>query len=262
MTRLSHKVHGEIIVPLQQTNFDPLQWPKAGAFPLFPYHGRLAGACFEHEGRRIELQPNSFLGTDSMHGPAHQRPWQITEMSRQELILTLDYKADADWPFDFHAKQRFYVGDEGLAVDLQLANSGKVAMPAGIGWHPYFVSTSDSLICCDAAERWMRRTPHTAFVAPHRRDPASGHLENAAFTEHLAAWSEASISSEEQKVHLARVSGFPFLVAHRTLGYVCLEPVSHVAGAFALPEQLRQEAGLLVLKPHETIQGSIALLVG
>lgn len=65
MTHLVHERFGDILIPTTGPEFDPLNWPKAGAYPLFPYHNRLVGAAFEHEGRHYEVLPHPALG--AMH---------------------------------------------------------------------------------------------------------------------------------------------------------------------------------------------------
>ena len=75
--RMAHLVHdrfGDILVPTAGPEFDPLNWPKAGGYPLFPFHNKLVGARFTHEGRRYEVLPHPAMVTDAQHGPAHRRP--------------------------------------------------------------------------------------------------------------------------------------------------------------------------------------------
>jgi aldose 1-epimerase len=136
MTHLRHRDLGEILVPTPDAEFEPLNWPKAGAYPLFPYHNRLKAAAFEHEGKRHVLVPHPALRTDAMHGPAHRRPWRIATESEDAANLVLDYAADADWPFDFRAEQGFRLFPDRLEIALTLTNTGNGPMPGGLGWHP------------------------------------------------------------------------------------------------------------------------------
>ena len=120
MTHLSHDAFGNILVPMQDTVFDPLHWPKAGAFPLMPFHNRITSARFTHNGRQHGLLPHPSYGGDVMHGPAHRRPWHVKAIRDDRLEIRLDYVTDNDWPFDFRAEQRFHLREGGIDIDLVL----------------------------------------------------------------------------------------------------------------------------------------------
>lgn len=261
LTRLSHRDYGDVIVPLTDVNFDPLNWPKAGAFPLFPFHGRLADARFKHADGCHQLQPNPYRGTDAMHGPAHRRPWDVLTSTPDETVLTLHYKADPEWPFEFRAVQRFRICGSTLDIELELTNQAGTSVPAGLGWHPYFVSSLDTPVHCNAAMRRQSSVSSQPTDSWERRPLPTAPLINRPFTEHLSEWSQTTISTGAGGVNVSRHSGFPFIVVHRTPGYICVEPVSHVAGALGLPESLRESAGLTALKPGATIRGHISLSI-
>ncbi len=119
---LRHAEAGDILVPNTASEFDPLNWPKAGGYPLFPFHNRIKQAAFHHDGVLRHLRPHPALGGDVMHGPAHQRVWQVTSSSSSSVSLRLDFEADADWPFAFIAHQQIGLDDLGLTVHLELVN--------------------------------------------------------------------------------------------------------------------------------------------
>lgn len=257
--RLSHDLHGDILVPLEAPSFDPLHWRKAGAFPLIPFHNRLAGAGFVHRGRRSDLIAHPAFGGDAMHGPAHRRAWTVTFHQRTMLELTLRYEADDDWPYEFLAKQRFHLMDDALHVELALVNTGAQAMPGGLGWHPYFAATLADIVMCDASRRWSvdavpRGTP------PSPRD-GNGPVPASRVTEHLSDWSHATIVNGRVRVTLTADAFLPHLVIHRTPAYICLEPVSHVAGAYGFPPAMQHDAGLVSLEPGQVLSGNLSLAI-
>ncbi|USJ27698.1 aldose 1-epimerase [Ensifer adhaerens] len=261
LTRLTHRDYGDVIVPLTDVDFDPLNWPKAGAFPLFPFHGRLADASFEHGGRCLQLQPNPNRGTDAMHGPAHRRPWDVLKSTLDETVLTLNYKADPEWPFEFRAVQRFRICGSRMDIEFELTNQAGTAVPAGLGWHPYFISSLNNPIRCNATMRRKSSASTDPKDSWERRPLPVEPLSSYPFTEHLSDWSETSIASGRGKVEITRHEGFPFVVIHRTPNYTCVEPVSHEAGALGLPELAREGAGLATLRPLSTAIGRISISV-
>lgn len=262
MTRLSHDRHGEILMPTSLDSFDPLNWPKAGAFPLFPYHNRLVGAGFMHDARWLKVEPHPARAGDAMHGPAHRRAWHVITQGPDFLKLEIHYAADADWPFDFHAVQCFHVSDGELSVELSLTNAGRVPMPGGLGWHPYFAADLRSLVVCDATKRWpVNALGVPTGTAPETRAPAEL-LPGVPCTEHLSDWTEATVLIHGGVLATLRPSaGLPHLVAHRASTYVCLEPASHVAGAFGFPVGGRKGAGLALLEPGQMMAASLSLLI-
>ncbi|MEQ1408405.1 aldose 1-epimerase [Neorhizobium sp. Rsf11] len=250
MTHLVHERFGDILIPTTGPEFDPLNWPKAGAYPLFPYHNRLVGAAFEHEGRHYEVLPHPALGSDAQHGPAHRRRWHVVSHEPDRIELALNYEADADWPFDFRAVQRFVLADGRLDVELALTNTGNGTMPGGFGWHPYFAAGLGNAVSCVAAEIWpVSSMGIPSGAAPQTRD-ANKPFPSEGFTVFLSEWGAATATLDGgAEITLTAGPELPHLVAHRMPAYVCLEPVSHVAGAFGFPPEAKAAAGLFVLQP-------------
>ena len=262
MLRLRHVGHGDLLVPLHDASFHPVKWPKAGAFPLFPFHNRLRGAAFRYDGRLIRLRPNAANGADVMHGPAHLRPWRVTEKDPDFIEMALAYRADDEWPFDFTATQRFELHEDHLSVDLTLTNTSGMPTPGGIGWHPYFQAPRDGQVVIDAANPW---DPVGQKGLPERmaRDSGTGSCPiEINSTQHYSNWTEASAwIGDDTKITLSGNSRLSYLVVHWKAEYLCLEPASHVSGAFATLPELSPETGLCLLAPGETLAGTARLHV-
>ncbi len=262
MTHLAHDRLGNILVPTKDTGFDPLNWPKAGAYPLFPYHNRLIGAAFEHGGQHYKVQPHPAVLPDAQHGPAHRRAWRIASHQPDRIELTIDYKADEDWPFDFRAVQRFLLTDERVDVELSLANTGSGPMVGSFGWHPYLAAGLDQPTASDARKVW----PVSSSGIPSGSPPEERQgerLRHERFTIFLSEWRQATASlNDGARIRLTAGAELPHLVAHRTDAYICLEPVSHVAGALNFPTHARTEAGLFSLGPGEKRSAHLSLEIG
>ena len=263
--RMAHLVHdrfGDILVPTAGPEFDPLNWPKAGGYPLFPFHNKVVGARFAHEGRRYEVLPHPAMVTDAQHGPAHRRPWHVVAQGPDRIELAVDYNADADWPFDFRAVQRFALSDDGLDVELSMTNTGKTSMPGGFGWHPYFAAGFENAAVSDGRKIW----PIGEAGIPSGKPPGDRideRLAGEGFTIFLSEWRRAStVTNGGARVVVTAGPELPHMVAHRTAGYVCLEPVSHVAGVFGFPPDEQQAAGLFVLQPGEERTARVRLSIG
>lgn len=261
MTHLRHADYGDILVPTSEPNFEPFNWPRAGAYPLFPYHNRLYGGSFVHAGIRHDLLPHPALAPDAMHGPAHRRAWEISSLSSDCIGLMLDYKADGEWPFSFRAEQSFLLDDNGLAVELSITNLADVPAPMALGWHPYFAAGLN----CDASTDARLQYPLDAQNVPTGQ-PAAPFAEPAipattGYTLHFTCWSKAQVQCGGFSLRLEADPVFSHLAVHRMDRYLCLEPVSMAAGTLGLPQAGREGQGLRIAAPGERLSGRIRLSI-
>ncbi|MEQ5778512.1 hypothetical protein J4E05_23540 [Thalassospira sp. NFXS8] len=262
MLSLRHADHGDLIVSLRDASFPPAQWPKAGAFPLFPFHNRVRNAAFRLDERKIQLSANAANGLDTMHGPAHQRPWHVTDKGTSFIAMELVFAPDHDWPYHFTARQRFELYEDQLIVALELTNSGSMNMPGGLGWHPYFQPTYDGQVFTDAKTQWQENQETNrpeAFEPPHSIESCALQF---GITEHFANWSNATARiGIGTTIALSATIGLSHLTLLRQKDYLCIEPTSHVAGAFATLPEPPAETGLCILSPGQTITGTVTLQV-
>jgi aldose 1-epimerase len=66
---------------------------------------------------------------------------------------------------------------------------------------------------------------------------------------------------DEAKLVISADPIFGHIAVHRTERYLCLEPVSAVAGVLGLPESERQSSGLVLLGPGEHLSGGIRMSI-
>ena len=107
-----------------------------GCYPMLPWAGRIRGGAFDFDGRHHQLPLN--LAPHAIHGVGFAMPWQVDAYDDHAIELALDLPRDARWPFGGHARHRMSLDDAGgLLLELTL-QAGPDAMPATIGWHPWF----------------------------------------------------------------------------------------------------------------------------
>lgn len=258
MARLRHVYHGDLLVPLRSEPFNPSTWPKAGAFPLFPFHNKLLNASFRFDGREIRLRPTIADGDVVMHGPAHRRSWYVSEQAEPCIEMTLQYRADEDWPFDFRATQRFELCGNSLKIMLCLTNTGSTAMPGGIGWHPYFQPSEEGLIALDAARQWEPFGNSDPSVPIFRR--ASSIRLTTGRTQHYSDWRLATARiGESARITIRGSKVLTCFAALQKDDYLCLEPVSHIAGALARMDEWPVSKSMHRLCPGVSLSGTILL---
>jgi len=139
--------------------------PHRGGIPiLFPWPGRVAGACFTFEGREYRLPVNDPAHGHAIHGLACERAFRVMRRGPCFVTAILDSSDYADlnsiWPWPFVLEIDYEVGN-GLRLKARITNSGDLVMPFGFGAHPYFHAPLNPkgvrdamLIELDANARW------------------------------------------------------------------------------------------------------------
>ncbi|CAJ0818706.1 aldose 1-epimerase [Ralstonia flaminis] len=242
--------------------FDGLAWPKTGCYPLLPFSNRIRDGRFVWAGREIRLTPHPGQ-PHAMHGVAHARAWAVEQLTASSIVLGLRYVPEVDnWPWAFTATQTLVLSPEGLEAVLTLRNEGSDDMPAGGGFHPYFVRTpgmhvrfaAETMWPTDAGEVAIRSEPITA-----REDFSNARaLPGDALSVYYSNWQQQAVVSRADGATLTLRADDPLdhFILHAPSGqpYFCMEPVSHVADAVNLAEQGCKGTGLRVLMPGQTLR--------
>ncbi|UNK48761.1 aldose epimerase [Lysobacter sp. S4-A87] len=106
-----------------------------GCYPMVPWAGRVRNGRFTSGGHRHQLPRN--LGAHAIHGVGFTMPWRLQSTGADQAELSLALPQDDHWPFGGSSRQRIEVGDRHVRLTLS-ATAGDRAMPATIGWHPWF----------------------------------------------------------------------------------------------------------------------------
>lgn len=243
---------------------------SSGCYPLVPFGNRVKGNRFSFEGRDYALTANTDWDSHYLHGEGWTSEWSVAELGDAELELTFEH-VGGNTPYHYKASQQFSLTDTGLEIRLAVTNLGEVALPFGLGWHPYFPLTPDTTLCAPARKFWTEVEgwlPGEAVDIPAELDfgrPAS--LPHRWVNNGFEGWSgEAVISWPERRtaLHLAAdplfrhafvfVSDASFDPGF-TRDYFCFEPMSHLANGHNLPGL----GDLKPLSPGEYLSGAIRL---
>lgn len=132
--RIAQIVHDgvEWLVGHDQNSSSMLAW---GSYPMLPWAGRVRHGKFRFMDRGVQLPCN--LGGHAIHGVGFGLPWQVLAHNADNIELALPLPQDERWPFGGHARQSLHVKDRALQLQLSLTADTN-AMPAVIGWHPWF----------------------------------------------------------------------------------------------------------------------------
>ncbi|MFB9951904.1 hypothetical protein ACFFP0_23900 [Rhizobium puerariae] len=247
-----------IFIPTKPHSFAVTSWPRAGAYPLVPYHNRLENAQISVGGETFLLEGHPAAPPHTLHGPGHTQPWTLVSHGASELTMKLDYHADAHWSWPFEAIQSFCLDSGLFKLSVSLRNTGEKPMPGGLAWHPYFASAKS--VSTDARYVWPHREDYlpTGECIELTDRPAAEALP----TLYLQDWRKALVScADGYQAEVSATSAFDCLIIHRgDPAHICVEPATHVPSAWNLPDD-PEAVGARILHPGEVLEGSIEIRI-
>lgn len=118
---------------------------KAKGALLAPFPNRVADGRYSFNGIEHQLLINRPHEQNAIHGFAQNKEFVLESAAEvddfYELVLRGDFAGGEGYPFRFSIIVRYRFGGTWLDVDTEFINTGKTALPAGFGWHPYFRTT-------------------------------------------------------------------------------------------------------------------------
>jgi len=237
------------------------------SFPLVPFVNRIRGGAFRFRGREIRLAPNLAGDPNPLHGTGWLAPWDVEKPGDFERVLRFRH-APGEWPWAFYAAQHFALDADGLTVTLACTNESEEPMPCGLGLHPYFPCTPETLLDADVASAWTV----DADTLPVDEVPAEGRYSlrtrricGAGLDNGFGGWDgTARLSDPAWPFHVTLSSGdarFLHVYAPAEGGFLALEPVTHANAVLNRPEDEWQALGLRILASGESMTLSMRVEV-
>lgn len=258
LARLDWLDGGRALPLLRGLPSDVTELPLPGqlaCFPLLPWSNRMAPSGFAFEGRRHVPAPNRAGEPCPIHGDAWQQPWRVAARHASALVLSLDRRDAA--PFAYTAELHYTLAVDALVVELSVRNAGRIALPFGIGLHPWLPDPHGALLEAGASSVWMAgpdKLPvmrqdipvHWRFdhPAPLPRDGVDNVFEGWIGAARIA-WPRRGLALEVQAD-----MGYFILYVPPGRDFFCFEPVDHPVNAHKLPGR----PGLTVLAPGATLR--------
>ena len=257
----------DVLFDYSAQGVDPLRWAKGGIYPLLPYSNRIANAQVQTPDGQVALSPHPDAAPHTLHGPAHGMAWTVQAHDASSATLVLDHPASAAWPWHFKSTMHFQLNADALQMEMTLTNLDERRMPAGLGWHPYFRHVPQAQLRYQASQRW---DSDADFLALSARPLPAGEsfakaraLREGTMTDYLSGWDgRLDLSLPDGDVlQMQTGPALSHLVVHRPPqgGYLCIEPVSHVANGFNLAARGVAGTGTVQLAQGESITGPMTL---
>lgn len=240
---------------------------EAASFPLVPYSNRIADGRGRFEGRTYRFPVNMPPEPHSIHGDGWQAAWTVEASAPARAVLA---HAPADTPFPYSSRQTFELTEDGLALSLEIVNTGQERIPVGFGHHPYFPRTEGLTLTTAVSAVWLpdaRQLPEKKVPVPKAWDfrvgkrlaPLDLDYDFTGFDgKAMLHWPETGI-----RLMIGADPVFCHLVVYVPPGqdFVCVEPVSHVGNAINLADAGRTDTGLQVLEPGAALNGRMGFRV-
>lgn len=117
---------------------------------MCPFAGRIEDGLYQFEGELYELDINEKDRNMALHGFVEDAAFEVvqslampaTSTTEGSAFLTLSYRYNGNrkgFPFQFLLTVTYSLKEKtGFSLQYKIMNVGKIRMPIGIGWHPYF----------------------------------------------------------------------------------------------------------------------------
>jgi aldose 1-epimerase len=203
---------------------EPFFW---GGYLMAPWCNRAPAGRVPVGGRVLVLEANFPDGT-AIHGLVHDRPWAPDGEAGWRIDVPT-----GRWPWRFAARFRCSVDARRVLIELAVENHDDVAMPAGIGWHPWFRAPIEVTIPAAAVyESNVASSPAPVGVAGEFDRRTGGHLPvgvDATWTDLetqdvVLHWPHLGMRAS---VRLSDSVGFVVAAAPPDLAAVAVEPQTH-----------------------------------
>jgi aldose 1-epimerase len=229
---------------------------------LVPFSNRIAGG-FAFGGQVHPMDPNLKDEPFAIHGDGFQRPWTVLAADAAAADLVLE--TGQIGPFVYQARVGYRLTPQALNCTLSVTHRGPVALPYGLGFHPWFPRSSRTRLRLAATGVWTEGKGHPRAAGrpdplPARRSAAGTPLPDGWINAGLAGWdgqAEIRQGGDGASVALA-ASGLSVLVLYSPgadATFFCAEPVSHPVDAHNLPGH----DGLTVLATGQSMTATLTL---
>jgi len=216
---------------------------------------RLAFDCEE-----IVLQPSWPGQRHPLHGDGWAQPWTVVATDERSAEIEYAHDARSGWPFRYRARQFYRLDHDAFTIGIGIENLERRAVPAGLGFHPFFVRDADTELRCAVGSMWRTDAevlPIEQVAVPSQASFAmSRKVDDVRLDNPFEGWDgKATVTWPRTGLRLELSATEPLrkLVIYipPDRPYFCVEPVSHVPGAL----------GATHLAAGATLEGTVTFRV-
>ncbi|PVX97916.1 aldose 1-epimerase [Paraburkholderia unamae] len=212
---------------------------ELACYPLLPYSNRIGEGRFHFGGRDVEVPRNRASEPLPIHGDGWLAPWSVASADRENVTLVLDRSTGE--PYSYRATLTYALDGATLGIALEVENTGRDALPFGLGVHPFLARDASTELSAPASGLWLsgddwlpvRHVPAPPAWQFGVAYPLPEQLVNHAFS----GWSgRAAVVWERRRLSLSICANTDYYVLYTPPGadFFCFEPVDHPINAVNL----------------------------
>lgn len=111
--------------------------PGADGIVLVPWPNRVAGAVWELDGKRQQLDVSEPKYGNASHGLLRFSPYRVVAQTESSIEQQATIHPQHGWPFTLETRVHHELVDDGVRVTHTITNRSGVRAPFAVGAHPY-----------------------------------------------------------------------------------------------------------------------------
>lgn len=228
---------------------------------MAPWQNRISGGGFDFGGERVSLAPNIPNERFPLHGNAWLQPWAVDKSSDSEAVLTL--VSDGPAPYRYRAELTYRLSADGSLETIATVTNSGPTLPFGLGFHPYFTRTVDTLLQAQA-RTVVLQDPHymptdtlPVSAIPRWNFNTSRALPEGWINNEFAGWNGVAEITWPGwgigcRLESPDVTRYLVYSPRTNAPYFCFEPITHTVDAHNLSQPM-EAGGLKVLAAGESM---------
>ena len=114
-----------------------------GSWAMVPFANRAFGGVVDDGERRFTVPDNTAHGGGNIHGFGWQSAWVVLGQTASDVVLEHRRTTGSD-PYHYRATQTISLDLAGMTIELAVTNEADLALPYGLGHHPWFACAPDT----------------------------------------------------------------------------------------------------------------------
>ncbi|BEP16137.1 aldose 1-epimerase family protein [Acidothermaceae bacterium B102] len=104
---------------------------------LAPWPNRLRDGRYTFDGQSQQLALSEPAKGNAIHGLVRWLPWTLDDRTDSSVTVRVTVLPQTGYPYGLQLRNAYTLDDSGLTLTTTATNIGPVALPYGVGFHPY-----------------------------------------------------------------------------------------------------------------------------
>ena len=251
---------------------------RLASFVMVPFTNRIDAGRIPllsalDTGGYVGMPINRPAQNAAIHGFGRLAVWELAQSSSSRLKLTQTFRESGN-PYDYSAEQIFELNQDDVTCSVRVTNRGGVALPFGIGFHPWFDRTPAATLALHAKQAFqmdprdmpLEPLPLATVFGDSGTAPSAHSMvieRQTPFDTPVSGWSgQALITWPERQTALTLAGEGALKLVHifspSEPAVFCVEPVSHMPDVVNR-RHLAEFGDMTLLEPGASMEGRMRL---